>query len=103
MNPTVKRALQVGLIILIGAGFLAYRAGRSQASIGAGYVAHQMCSCVFVAGRSYESCRPDMLPVMDRIRSEIIERDGLEGVRGWIPLFADRTAIRTPGLGCSLD
>ena len=103
MNPTVKRVLQVGLIILVVAGFLAYRAGRSQASIGAGYVAHQMCSCVFVAGRSYASCRPDMLPVMDRIQSEIIERDGLDGIRGWIPLFADRTAIHTPGLGCSLD
>jgi hypothetical protein len=103
MSPNAKRALQIGAIILIAAGILAYREVQSQANIGAGYIAHQMCSCVLVARRSYESCRPDMLPVMDRIQSEVIERDGLEGVRGWVPLLVDRIALHTPGLGCSLD
>jgi hypothetical protein len=103
MNSALKRTLQIILVIATVAGVLAYREGRSQANIGAGYVAHQICSCVFVAGRSYASCLPDMLPSMGRIQSEVLELDGQNGARGWIPLFADRTALHTPGFGCSLD
>ena len=103
MRVHIKRGLQItGLLLLIFAAF-AYRGARAQAQIGAGYIAHQLCSCVFVAERSIESCRPDMLPVMDRIQAEIIDVDGKKGVRGWIPLFAERRALHSEGRGCALD
>ena len=76
MRVQIKRGLQIaGLVLLVVAAF-AYRGARAQAQTGAGYIAHQLCSCIFVAERSLESCRPDMLPVMDRIQAEIIDVDG---------------------------
>jgi hypothetical protein len=101
-----NRILQAtGLLLVLGLIVAAVgdRNLRVQANVGAGYVAHQICSCVHVANRSLESCLPDMLPVMDRIRSELVDVDGHHGVRAWIPVFSDRTAIHTPGLGCALD
>lgn len=99
----LNRILGIGLVILLVAGVLLYRQIRPRAQIGAGYVAHQICSCVFVAKRAYASCLLDLLPAMDAIRSEVIEAEGKNGVRGWIPVLADRTALHTPGFGCALD
>ena len=105
MKPSRKRILQLGsaiiaLFVIIAA--IGYRAAVVQAHVGAGYVAHQICSCIFVAKRSHQSCLPDLLPVMDSIQSEIIEIRSRQGVRGWIPLLANRRAIHTPGRGCAL-
>ncbi len=103
MNPTLKRILQIAVIVFILLGAFAYRDPRAQATIGAGYAAHQLCSCVFVAERSYESCRPDLPLFMDQVQSEVVEQDGRSGVRGWVPFFSDRFAFHQPGLGCALD
>ena len=103
MKRTRKRILQtISAIAVLILAAIGYRGAQAQANIGAGYVAHQICSCVFVAERSYESCLPDLLPVMDRIQSEIVEIGNRRGVRGWIPLLANRTALHTPGRGCAL-
>jgi len=99
----LKRILQIGSLVLLVAGVYFYRELRPQAHLGSGYVAHQICSCVFVAERSYASCLPDLLPSMDRIHSELIELDGRSGVRAGIPLLAKRVAWHTPGLGCVID
>lgn len=103
MSPLLKRIILVGLVVGVVAGALFYREFRPQANLGAGYVAHQICSCVFVAERNYESCLPDLLPIMDTIRSEVVEVSGRHGVRGWIPALASRTALHTPGFGCALQ
>ena len=99
----LRRLLIVGLVIVLVVGVYVYHEIRPQANMGAGYVAHQVCSCVFVAKRSYESCLLDLLPTMDEIRSEVVEVRGKDGIRGWIPVLADRTALHTSGLGCALD
>jgi hypothetical protein len=46
-------------IAALGAGVWAARDTYASARIGAAYVAKQTCSCLFVAGRSMESCRTD--------------------------------------------
>ncbi len=97
------RALLALFVTLIVAVAIGYRKIQPSANIGAGYVAHQVCSCVFVARRSHESCLLDMLPMMDPIRSEIIAIEGKQGVHASLPLLADRTALHTPGFGCALD
>ena len=54
----------VGVVIVIVAG--AMYAGRdtwASARIGTVYVAKQTCSCLFVAGRTMDSCRTDYDPV----------------------------------------
>ena len=99
----MKRIFQIGSVVLLLAGIYFYRQIEPQAKLGAGYIAHQMCSCVFVAERSYASCLRDMLPAMERIQSEIIEVDTRAGVRAWVPLLAERVAFHTPGFGCAID
>ncbi len=103
MSPLLKSVLLVGLILVIGLIAIGYAKTRSQAQIGAGYVAHQVCSCIFVAQRSQEGCLPDLLPSMGAIRSEIVEVAGRPGVRAWLPFFPERTALYTPKLGCALQ
>ena len=103
MGPMLKRLLIVAVVIVLVAGVYVYREIRPQANVGAGYVAHQVCSCVFVAKRSYESCLLDLLPTMDAIQSEVVEVQGKNGIRGWVTVLANRTALHTSGLGCALD
>ena len=90
-------ALAVALVALGVGGYFFVRL-RGMASVGAGYVAKEMCSCVFVAGRSLESCRPDVPESMDRVRAELLP----DGVRGFVPALAERVARYEPGFGCTL-
>lgn len=94
----------VAIVVLLAAGAFAitYPKVSALADVGAGYVAHQVCSCVFVADRSDEACRRDVPPDMSSVRSERIERDGRPGVRAWVPLYAERVALYDPGFGCTL-
>jgi len=68
--------------------------------IGAGYVAKQMCSCIFVSERDFASCRADMPPDMARVEATVL--DGARGVRARVPGIAERTARYSPGTGCTL-
>ncbi len=106
MRPTAKWAVRISLGLVAVGGvvvFAGYRKAQPGANVGVGYVAHQLCSCIFVAGRSHDSCRPDMLPAMEAIQSQIVQVEERSGVRAWVPLLASRIAVHTPGLGCSLD
>ena len=69
------------------------------ARIGTGYVAKELCSCIFVGGRSLESCRPDVPESMDRVQAELLP----DGVRAFVPGFAERIARHEPGYGCTLE
>ncbi len=61
----MKRKWQLiagGLVLLIGIGVWSIRDTLATARIGTTYVAKQTCSCLFVAGRSPDSCRTDFDP-----------------------------------------
>ena len=73
---------------------------RRMAGVGAGYVAKQTCSCMYLAGRSFDACRSDIPSSMDRIKAEVL--DGLEGIRAHT-LFLERRAQHIPGRGCTLQ
>ena len=47
------------LVLLLGIGVWSSRDTFATARIGTTYVAKQICSCLFVAGRSLESCHTD--------------------------------------------
>ena len=51
--------LVVVLVLLVGIGVWSGRDTFAAARVGTTYVAKQTCSCLFVAGRSPESCRTD--------------------------------------------
>jgi len=89
---TRRRVVLGGVGLFVVAGVLVYaiwvRPFLAFANVGIGYVAKQMCSCIYVAERSFESCRPDMLESMDDIQAETTEDP--PGVRAWVERFRDR-------------
>jgi hypothetical protein len=73
------------------------------ASTGAGFVAKEMCSCLYVGERSFEACRPDIVEIVDGVRAEVTSVDGSDGVRAFVPvLFVERFASYQPAFGCTL-
>ena len=85
-------------VLLVGAALL-YEEGRERAGVGAGYVAKELCSCVFVGERELAACRPDIPPSMDRVQAEL----GADRVRAFVPYFAERIARYEPPFGCVLS
>ncbi|MCP3984763.1 MAG: hypothetical protein GY723_10265 [bacterium] len=92
----------VGLLLVL-AGTVAWFLPRilTQTNVGAGYVAKQACSCIFVGERSLASCRADMMPEMEPIEAELLETG--VGVRAWVPLLAERIARYKEPYGCTLE
>jgi hypothetical protein len=90
-------ALAVFWVLLV-AGALLYEHARDLSDVGAGYVAKELCSCVFVGARSLDSCRPDIPPSMDRVQAEL----GEDRVRAFVPYLAERIARHEPPYGCVL-
>ena len=103
----IPRVIRTGLLLLLLAGAVAFAISyprvRHMALPGAGYVAHQLCSCVHVAGRDLDACRADLIAAVASVRSEPIERGGRPGVRAWVPIYAERVALYRPEIGCSLE
>ena len=61
----MRKGLLIGAIVVVVLVAGALYAGRdtwASAKIGTTYVAKQTCSCLFVAGRTMESCRTDYDP-----------------------------------------
>ena len=95
----MRRWIWIGVVVLLlGGGVLEYLRVRRMAGVGAGYVAKEVCSCVFVGGRSFASCRGDVPASMDRVRAEQLP----SGVHAYVRGFAERTATFDPVFGCTL-
>jgi hypothetical protein len=90
-------AIAVFWVLLVAAA-LVWEHLRDISTVGAGYVAKELCSCVFVGERSLESCRPDIPPTMDRIQVEL----GADRVRAFVPYLTERIARYEPPFGCVL-
>jgi hypothetical protein len=98
MRRIVKWLVVGALVLVVGAAVVVGPRVYRLSTIGAGYIAKQMCSCIFVGERERDSCRQDMPPDMFRVKAEVI--DG--GVRAWVTGIVERTARHTPGTGCTL-
>jgi hypothetical protein len=84
------------LVLVVGA--LVWEHLRDRSAVGAGYVAKEVCSCVFVGGRSLESCRADVPESMERVDVEL----GADRVRAFVPALTERIARHEPPFGCVL-
>jgi hypothetical protein len=84
------------LLLVVGA--LVWQNLREQAMVGNGYVAKEVCSCVFVGGRTFEACRADVPPSMERVQAEL----GADRVRAFVPALGERIARHEPPFGCVL-
>lgn len=101
MRRVLRMVLVLGLLALVAAAAYTLPRLRQQTRIGSAYVAHQVCSCVFLGGGTLESCQADLLPPAPRIRTELLPSD--RAVRAWFPLFAEATARFQPHTGCTLE
>lgn len=88
------------LALSIGAAVAAPRLIH-RARIGVAYVAKEVCTCVFVAGRELAACRADLAPSADLVRATVL--DAPPGVHAWIPGLTERTARHSDGAGCTLE
>jgi uncharacterized membrane protein YtjA (UPF0391 family) len=93
----MRASLGVFWVLLI-AGALGFQGLRGQTDIGSGYVAKELCSCIFVGERELDSCRPDIPPAMDAIEAEV----GADRVRAFVPYLGERIARFEPPFGCVL-
>jgi hypothetical protein len=102
-----KRILAAaGAIAVLGAATgvtAAYRSVAPYGEIGNRYVAKQICSCVFVAGRSEGSCRKEFEPDITRFDVKISHGPGNTSgeVRTRLALFEGH-AVFDPRYGCSI-
>jgi hypothetical protein len=86
------------LVLLLGIGVWSSRDTFATARIGTTYVAKQTCSCLFVAGRSLDSCHTDFEPeTVSAIDIQVSERTvTASALRG----FISARAQFDQGYGC---
>jgi len=70
------------------------------AEIGAGYAAEQTCACLFISGRTLESCRKDLDPLAQWLVSM---HPGPHQVTATCLGVATVTARYEKGFGCMLQ
>jgi hypothetical protein len=91
------------LATLLAGGWLGlkYSSLGKRAELGAGYLAHVVCSCRYVGNRSMASCDTDREPGTEIVR--ITEDNTKRRITASVPLLASRTARYDPEFGCALD
>ena len=102
----MMRRIGIGLALLLAVAlgvfwFSWVRPTRFAVDIGAGMLAKQMCSCLFVAERDEPGCRADQMPSLDPIQLEV--RSQPRSVRAFVPLLGERIAVHRDGFGCTLE
>ena len=97
--PRKRTFALLALGALLAAAVFARSRIAPQADVGAGFMAKQLCSCIFVGGRDEAACRLDFGPEFERVRVERLP----DGVHAWVPLLASRRARYREGTGCTLD
>lgn len=97
--PRKRTIALLALGALLVAGAIARSRLAPRADVGAGFVAKQLCSCVFVGGRELEACQLDLRPDLSPVRFE----RRADGIDAWLPLLASRSARFREGSGCTLD
>ncbi len=93
-----KRILQVVAVLVVALGVILAVYVPRLTRIGVGYAAEQTCACLFVSGRTLESCRGDLEGLA---RRTITIEPGQNEVRAR-SLGAHATARYQAGFGCSL-
>jgi hypothetical protein len=97
----MRKGLLIGgvvLVLIVAGAMYAGRDTWATAKIGTVYVAKQTCSCLFVAGRTMDSCRTDYDPAAIKpLTVEALDK----GVK--VSALAGLVSARSefePGFGC---
>jgi hypothetical protein len=102
MAFTRRKRLALGVVVfLLIAVIVAWRVFRVPllVNIGTGYAAQQTCACLFVSGRTIESCLGDLEPLARKL---ISVHPGTAEVTASGFALVTATARYEKGFGCSL-
>src|ERR1043166_8393038 len=102
MALTRRKRIALGVVVvLLIAGAVAWRVFRVplMLNIGTGYVAQQTCACLFVSGRTLDSCLGDLEPLARKL---ISIHPGTAEVTASGFALESATARYEQGFGCSL-
>jgi hypothetical protein len=80
---------------------LKYSSIGKRAELGAGYMAHVVCSCRYVGNRDMASCETDREPGTEIVK--LVDDEQRRRITASVPLLSSRTATYDPEYGCSLD
>ena len=97
-----RKRLALGVVILLlVAGAVAWRVLRVPLllKIGTGYAAQQTCACLFISGRTLDSCLGDLEPLARKL---ISVHPGSAEVTASVLLLETATARYEKEFGCSL-
>jgi hypothetical protein len=96
-----KRLVLGAVVVLVVVVAVAWRVFRVPllVNIGTGYTAQQTCACLFVSGRTLESCVGDLEPLARKL---ISIHPGTAEVTASSFGLASATARYDKGFGCSL-
>jgi hypothetical protein len=96
-----KRLALAVVVALLVAVVVAWRVFRVPLllNIGTGYAAQQTCACLFVSGRTIESCLGDLEPLARKL---ISVQPGVAEVTASGFILETATARYEKGFGCSL-
>lgn len=95
--------LIIGVIVavLVGAGGYGVWQTSVSADVGAAAIAKVICSCVFVDGRSLESCRADDPPGFDAVSVTVNAK--ARSATGTVGGLISRRATYSEAYGCTLE
>lgn len=96
-------ALALLVLLLLAGGVYAYRRIAPYGQTGGAYIAKQLCSCVFLTGRSEASCRAEFKPDIDRFAVRV-NRSGAPArgrVTATLAVFRGE-ATYAEGYGCTV-
>ena len=91
-------ALAVAGVLLVAIALVARRF-VPLGKLGTGYAAEMTCACVFVSGRTVDSCRGDLDPLAQKLVSIDV---GSDEVRTRSALLVRGRARYSPSTGCTL-
>jgi hypothetical protein len=96
-----KRLILGVVVVLLVAVVVAWRVFRVPLllNIGTGYAAQQTCACLFISGRTIESCLGDLEPLARKL---ISITPGTAEVTASGLILETATARYEKGFGCSL-
>jgi hypothetical protein len=102
MALTRRKRIVLGVLaFLVVAAVVAWHVFRVplMVNIGTGYVAQQTCACLFISGRTLDSCLGDLEPLARKL---ISVHPGTAEVTASSLILASATARYEDGFGCSL-
>lgn len=88
-----------GAVLILAGGIAAWAAARPYGVTGTTYLAKQVCSCVFLTGRSDASCRAEFEPDIEKVDVRIDHAGRTVSAR--LLLFSSRSAY-DDGSGCRI-